>query len=192
MKCASYVISCALSLGLGVDSAFADVITINVTAHILGIVDKAGVFPGLAGGQPVTATYSYDTGTPQETKTTPGRYGFYRPASPPASVKVCAGPYTFQSLATSDFQITVVPGFGDARQGSFYVDAINVQPLARGATIDRIEFAFFGRDWPTSNALPTGAPAMQNLSSGDIIVKDTSTDSQVIVQIDSITLASAP
>jgi hypothetical protein len=192
MKRASYVISCLLSLGLGVDSAFADVITVNVTAHIQGIVDKAGVFPGLAGGQPVTATYSYDTGTPRETNTTPGRYGFYRPASPPASVKVCAGPYTFQSLATSDFQITVVPGFGHANPGSFYVDAINVQPLAPGATGDVIEFAFFGLDWPASNALPIGTPPMQSLSSGDIVVKSISTDSQLIARIDSITLATAP
>jgi hypothetical protein len=73
MKPASYVISCALSLGLGADSAFADVITVNVAAHVQGIVDNSHVFPGLARGQPLTATYSYDTDTPSATDTPPGQ-----------------------------------------------------------------------------------------------------------------------
>ena len=191
MKRASYVISCALSLGLGVHSALADVITVNVTGHILGIIDKSDVFPGLSPGQPLTATYSYDTGTPLERETAAGA-GLYRPASRSASIKVFTGRYIFQSLETSFFQITVMPHFLNAGQGYFNVDARDVQPLIPGAQGDGIGLAFFGRNWPTSNALPVGAPAMQELSSATVIVKNFSTDSQLIAWIDSITLASAP
>ena len=193
MKRASYVISCALSLGLGVDSALADVITVNVTAHIQGIVDKSGVFPGLSSGQPLTATYSYDTDTPME-RETPSGGGVYRPASRSASIKVFTGRYIFQSLETSFFQVTVMPHVPDAGHGTFYVDARDIQPLIPGAQGDGIELAFFGLNWPASNALPAGAPAMQNLSGAGatVIVKNYSTDSQLIASIDSITLASAP
>lgn len=184
MKRASYIVGCALSLGLGVESASADVVTVNVTAHVTQIVnDNVGIFAGINPGQSITGTYSYDTNTPLN------NYGFYQPASPPANVTVWAGPLTFQSLTTSLFAIFVTPSPGAPTSASFSVNAMNDEPPGSGPTGDRISFSFGDSSWPASNALPTGAPANQNLSTSQIVIQNNPTGAELIAQIDSVALA---
>ena len=61
MKTPSIVLS-GILLGLGIQSASATVVTVNIQAHVVAMSDPTNVFGGqVIPGQAVTATYTYDT-----------------------------------------------------------------------------------------------------------------------------------
>jgi hypothetical protein len=172
MKPWSHALLFVLLSGLFAASASATIVTVNLTAHITGVSDQNGVFYGqIATGQPVTATYTYDTNTVNQNPP-PQDVGQYQPATPPANITVTVGAFSFQSNSTpsqsmgsSQFQINVQP----ASSGGLSFFAINSSsdqainpPGAAVATIN-LTIADATGQWPSSIALPTNAPT-QNFS----------------------------
>jgi hypothetical protein len=186
----SSIILLGLLLGVSVENASAGMITVNVHAHVVSWVDSTGVFGGQVNvGQPVTATYTYDTSTP--VLTTGNGYDQYLVTSPPATLSVSTGAFTFQSAAGIHLQLTVQPSTVSGQPSNFVLNSQVGQPLASGTPVGLIQFDFedFSGHWPTSVALPTVAPAVQNLSSSRILVQVGTSSSQLVAQVDSVALA---
>jgi hypothetical protein len=174
-------------------------VTVNLTAHITGVYDQVGAFYGqIATGQPVTATYTYDTNTANQGF---GQFGQYQPATPPAKLSVTVGAFSFQSNSTppaptgsSQFQINVQPS-SSGGYSAFSVNSSSVQSInAPGANVAVISFLMVDAmsQWPSSIALPTNAPT-QNFSTGaaqsQIQIQGAQGSFQVTAQIDSAVLA---
>lgn len=172
MKLASSILCCTL-LGIGVGSALASPITVSVTAHVTQLSDSAGALGGqIPVGQVVTGTYTYETSTPNLRSTTEG-WGQYQPSIPPASVSLTAGSLVFQSGRAS--QITVDVGINGlnplAPAGvGMQIEVIGAQTLASGAFINVLDIDFSDPtgQFPSSIALPTGAPSLQSLANSEI------------------------
>ena len=186
--------------GLCAASASASIVTVNLTAHITGVSDQNGVFYGqIATGQPVTATYSYDTNTANQGF---AQVGQYQPLTPPAKITVTVGAFTFQTNSTSptltgssQFQINVQPS-SSGGTSSFALNSSSVQSInAPWATVAAINLLLVDAtgQWPSSIALPTNAPT-QNFSTGAVpsqlqIQGAVQDGFQVTAQIDSAVLA---
>jgi len=199
MKPRSHAILFVLLSGLCAASASASIVTVNLTAHITGVYDQVGAFYGqIATGQPVTATYTYDTNTDNQGF---GQVGQYQPATPPAKLTVIVGAFSFQSNSTAPalagnslLQINVQPS-SSGGYSSFFVNSSSVQSTnAPGANVTGISFMMVDAtgQWPSSIALPTNAPT-QNFSSGaapsQIQIQGAQGSFQVTAQIDSAILA---
>lgn len=199
MKTALYSFCCLFLLGILVDPASAAVITVNVTAHVVQLSDPNGVLAGqIVMGQAVTGSYTYDTSTPANGGAGSGEY---QPAVPPATLSLSAGPLLFQTYAPQPqnlippiVQLNVQPGSPN-NFSSFFLTSSSNQLLNSGVPvglIDWMSFNFFDStgQWPTSVALPSGAPSLQNLGQSAIMIQSSSSiNLQVIAQIDSVALA---
>jgi hypothetical protein len=186
----SLILGAALLSGVFAQGAVANVITVKVTAHVVGWSDSYGTLGGQINvGQVITGTYTYDTGTPVQSQI-PAQY---LPTSPPANITISAGAFTFQSLSTSQFQISVVPGKGTSSPGMLRIESWNNKPLTGVPypDVNDIQFTFMdpSGQWPTSSALPTGAPTLQNLSASQSQILISGTYFNVQAQIDSVALS---
>lgn len=165
MKLSSCILCCALSV-LGVGSAAAKSITVRVTGHVTAFNNATGALGQIVAGEVITGTYTYDTNTANLDTTGDGN-GHYQPSVPPANTSISLGSLLFQSVATSQFDIDVrpvAPALGGT--GYFTILATNGQSLASGASVSHIGIAFadpYGQ-FPSSNALPTGAPILKQLN----------------------------
>jgi hypothetical protein len=169
---------CAVALGLGVNVASADVITVGLTGQVVVVNDSS---LGITTGQTVTATYSYDASTPAVSS------GTYQPASPPANITVSVGGQTFQSQNNWTYQVTVVPAVGQSA-ASFNYQAI---APASGGSSQSIDISFYDYSfgpWPSSTALPTSAPPVLNYPSGTQINVAPPNSSGFIVMVSSAAL----
>ena len=154
---------CGLALGLGVNVASADVITVVLT----GQVTSADTAATVAVGQAVTATYSYDTSSPASGTAT-SNTGTYVPVAPPAYISVTAGGQTYQSQNDWTYQVTVQKWF---LNGSFEYTA---SPPASNTSAPSFDL-FIGENsgtWPTSTALPTTAPPVYSYPEGGSLVSN--------------------
>ena len=155
-----YTLGAVLLSGLFAQGAAASAITVQVTGHVVGWVDSYGVFGGkMPLGQTITGTYTYDTSTPAWNASAAA---YYTPSSPPASVTVSAGAFTFQSAPPSPLQINMHLGAGANSPGGMQIQSFNNQPLPSGQAVEQIQFLFTdpSGQWPTSVALPTAAPTV--------------------------------
>lgn len=176
MRSTSYLVGCVLALGLGINVASADVVTVSVAAHVTSINDSS--LP-LALGQAVTATYSYDT------LTSPVSNGTYQPVAPPATISVSAGGQTWQSQSNWTYQVTVSPN-GGFQQPAFDYSARYAPSAGAPQSID---IFFDDSVWPTSTALPTDVPpASFGLSYGQISVIPPNGSGGFVAQVDTVTL----
>jgi hypothetical protein len=178
-----YTLGAVLLSGLFAQGAAASAITVQVTGHVVEWGDSYGVFGGKMNlGQTITGTYTYDTDTLES------GLGYYRPSSPPANVTVSAGAFTFQSAPTSGFEISIQQGAGPNSPGGVQIYSFNNQPLPTGQAVEQIQFLFTdpSGQWPTSVALPTGAPTLQNLSASQVNIYGEYFN--VVAVIDSVTL----
>ena len=188
MKTLSFILF-GMLFGLGVESASASIVTVKVTAHVKSWVDSTGIFAGqISAGQAVTATYTYDTSTP--IMTTGNGYDWYQASSPPTTVSVSTGAFTFQTEPGTRLQMVVQPSTSAGQPSSFGIVSQVGQPLASGTPVGPIQFNFldFSGQWPASLALPTGAPAIQNLSSSVITIQVGTSSTQLTAQVDSVAL----
>jgi hypothetical protein len=198
MKLRSHALLFVLLSGLCTASASATIVTVNLTAHITGVSDQNGVFYGqIATGQPVTATYTYDTNTVNQ-NSPPQVVGQYQPATPPANIAVTVGAFSFQSNSTlagsSQLQINVQP----SSSGGFSSFAINssnnqaINPPGAGAAAINLFIVDATGQWPSSIALPTNAPT-QNFSTtafpSQLQIQGAQNNFQLTAQIDSAVLA---
>jgi len=201
MKTAASMLLGVLVLLLRMDFAAATVITVNVSGH----VRYAGVSDVLSDqiftGQAISASYTYDTNTPDINP--PDPFGWYQPNVPPAGVSVTIGQLTFQTVAPSSptypsqpapVQINVAPT-GPASQ--FTIRSVSNQVLKSGmpvtsVTVEQIYIAFTDRtgQWPTTMALPTGAPTPPSFEMSGIGLMGSLPGGgfNVDIQIDSVTL----
>jgi hypothetical protein len=179
MRKASYLVCCAVFLGLGLNVAAAAIVTVNLTGHVTSVYDSS--LP-IVVGQAVTATYSYDSSTPLGTDVA------YHPVAPPASISVSVGGQTYQSQSNWAYQIIL--NTGSSQLNSFdYVAAATAptNPLSPPLP-PNIGIHFVG--WPASTAvLPTGAPPSGLLES--LINVDPPNSIGFVAQVDSATLAPA-
>lgn len=190
MKFLSSILCCTL-LGIGVESAVASPITVSVTAHVTQLVDSAGVLGGqIAVGEVITGTYTYDTSAPNLDSSADG-WGVYQPPAPPASVSVTAGSFVFQSAIS---RITVRPRTGSVlpAEAGFQIDTNAAQAIP-GGFVNGIEFDFADStgQFPSSNALLTGAPSLPSLANSGIYVTGQGGSGPAwyfYAQIDSVTL----
>jgi len=193
VKTTSFILF-GMLLGLSVESASASVITVNVTAHVKTWEDTTGLFQQISEGQAVTATYTYDTST---ASVAPGNgYDWYYANSVPDTISVSTGALTFQSQAGTQLQMLVAQSPASGQPSIFQIGSQVGMPLASGEQVGPIQitFADYSGQWPTSVALPTGAPAIQNLSSSTIFtqVQVGTGNFQLVAQIDSVTLVPPP
>jgi hypothetical protein len=199
MKLRSHALLFVLLSGLCAASASAAIVTVNLTAHITGVSDQSGIFYGqIAAGQPVTATYSYDTNTANQGF---AQVGQYQPATPPAKITVTVGAFSFQSnptpaslMGSSQFQLNVQPS-SSGGYSSFAINSSSNQSIgAPGVTVALINLFLVDAmgQWPSSIALPTNAPT-QNFSTGaapsQLQIQGGQNGFQLTAQIDSAALA---
>jgi hypothetical protein len=195
MKTAAWMLLGVLVLASAMESASATVITVNMTGHITGwgfrLPDPLynQVYPG----QPVTASYTYDTATG------PFAPAQYSPTLPPAAASVTLGPFTFQAFAPPPpYQGAAVSMYVAAPQSdgsSFYMNYY-AHLLQGGAPVAGEEgymsflFADPNGQWPVDSNLPTGVPTPSTLAQSTIYVSYGPFGySNLSIQIDSVTLA---
>lgn len=162
MKTAAQMFCGTLLSALAMNSAFAEPVTVKVTGQVTSWRDSGALGGQVVVGQPITATYSYDTTTP-DLDASP-TFGLYRPtAANGASVRVEVGALVFESLPTSQFEAVVSVVQPPPNVSGFWVfQSFQNKPLDNGAPVDWIAFGF--RDDGTvitSDALPTTAPDLQ-------------------------------
>jgi hypothetical protein len=203
MKTPASLLVGGLLLVSGMTCAHASVITVNVTGHVKSWMtygnDPTHTDPlnnQLYGGEPVTASYTYDTAT--------GAFQQwqYTPTMPPATAVVNIGPYSFQSTSSTPyypgtaapFQVGVFP---PSQYGATLQLLVSSQLLQGGVPItspssSTLNFDFWDPNgqWPLDGNLPTGAPAMSTLASSTITIQYGSQfNSYITIGIDSVTLA---
>jgi hypothetical protein len=161
---------CALSLGLGLKVAAANVVTVNLTGHVTTVNDPSSP---ITVGEPVTASYSYDTSTAVQT---------YALCTPFLSMSVSVGGLTVQMQNNNNcmYLISIYsgPNFGQLVYDMF-------TPGQVGPAISVRFYDLTGR-WPASLALPTNAPPLPE-AHGDMSVTPPNSSS-FNVQVDSATL----
>jgi hypothetical protein len=174
---------CVLALGLGVNVASADVVTVNLTAHVTRVNDSS--LP-IVVGQPVTATYSYDTLTLSAPPPNPP--GTYYPSPPPASVSVSVGGQIYQAQGNAwIYQITVLPTLSPTPASFAYtVAAPYVPPGPPPPVFISINFNDTSGQWLLGTALPTTAPPFT--PNGSIFVQPAGGSSGFVALVDSATL----
>lgn len=191
MKTLSFIFL-GLLLGVCAENASATVVTVNVQAHVIEWGDTAGVFGGqITLGQAVTASYTYDSNAIPGMSVRIG-YSEYQASAPPAALSVSVGPFTFQSgTGIEAVPIGVLPSPASGQPSSMAISNQIGQPLPSGTPVGPIQFMFADSSghWPSSVALPLGAPAIANLSLSRIVVQVGSTGtSQIMAQVDSVAL----
>jgi hypothetical protein len=177
MQKVSWFAGCALSLGLGLNVASASVVTVNLTGHVTTVNDPSSA---ITVGEPVTASYSYDTSTAIQ------RYALCAPSAPLLSMSVSVGGLTVQ-MHNNDNCMYLISIFSGPTFGQLVYDMFT--PGQIGPAIS-VRFYDFSGQWPASVALPTNAPPMSE-AHGDISVTPPNSSSANVfsVQVDSATLA---
>src|SRR4051794_34651528 len=96
MKTAASILFGVLVFILRMDFTAAAVITVRVTGLVTTLVADQSLTNQMYSGEPVTATYTYDTAT--------GPYAplWYRPNMPPAAASLTIGPFSFQTVPSSE------------------------------------------------------------------------------------------
>jgi hypothetical protein len=200
MKTAASMLFGVLVLVLRMDVAAAAVITVNITGHITSLGVDHPMSDQMYLDEPITASYTYDTATGPYSPNT------YYPTMPPASATVTIGPFTFQSMlpppstccgAQPPLQVNVFPSTsGDG--SNVWINVGASQVLQGGVPLDGpnpilVSFSFNDPTghWPADASLPTGAPALSDLTHSSIYIwMPSATSSQSInMQIDSVALA---
>ena len=157
MRKAVWLGICGLALGLGVEAASADVVTIAFTGQVTAGDPSIGV----ASGQAVTGVYSYDASTPTSgpvTLSSNGGTGLaYTFASPPANmtISVAGGP-TYQTQSNWTFQATVT------QPAQFSYAASSPSSDTNPTAITLTYFDLQGQWLGSSVSLPTTAPPTLN------------------------------
>ncbi len=185
MRKAFYLACCTMCLGLGVEAAAADVVTVNVTAHVTDVQGDPGQGPVSVGiGQTVTGTYSYDSSTPLSSD------GMYYPAAPPAAMAVSVGSQTIQGQTTWTYQISVSVGSGSfPNTANFDYRAIAPRPAGQmygSGVMLHFGFSDNANQWPASTALPTNAPTISDLTGSHIEIFDPNSGWKMTAQVDSV------
>jgi hypothetical protein len=165
---------CALSLGLGLNVASANVVTVNLTGHVTSVNDPSSP---ITVGEPVTASYSYDTSTAIQT---------YALCTPFLSMSVSVGGLTVQ-MQNNNNCMYLISIYSGSNFGQLVYDMFT--PGQIGPAIS-VRFYDLSGHWPASSALPTNAPPMSE-AHGDISVTPPNSSSFNVfnVQVDSATLA---
>ena len=178
MRKASYLVCWAMFLGLGLNVASADIVTVNLTGHVISISDPS--LP-IVVGQAVTATYSYDSSTPL------GADGAYHPASPPASISVSVGGQTYQSQSNWAYQIILNTGPSQQQNSFDYVAAATAPNPLSPPLPPNLGIHFVGWWLASTAALPTSAPPPDLLVESLISVAPPNSNG-FVAQVDSATL----
>ena len=172
MKTASSFLCFALLSALAIEPAFAEPVTVKITARVYGWNDSAGVFNGqIPWGSLISGTYSYDTEAPTYPQNGPGAY---RPLGTQASISLRSGTFVFESVPESQFDLAVEPiGTLGSTDGRLRISSVGNRPLAPGVWVNGITFTFIdptGQE-PTSTALPAGAPDLQRFTENDLRIQ---------------------
>jgi hypothetical protein len=176
MQKVSWFAGCVLSLGFGLNVASANVVTVNLTGHVSAVNDPSS---HVTVGEPVTASYSYDTSTLIQT------YALCTPSAPLLSMSVSVGGLTVKIQNNNNCMDLIMPFSGTGFSQLIY-DMFT--PGQVGPAIS-LRFWDLGQ-WPaSSSALPTDAPPMSEVH-GDISVTppNSSNFNGFSVQVDSATL----
>jgi hypothetical protein len=189
MKHASWIACCTLCAGFGMGTAAAQPISVKITGHIVQLQDDTGLLsPYLPPTTPITTTYTYDPSAP----IIQTGYGQYTLPSSSASIVVNTGPFTFQTGQATRLQALVNPGTPGSASGSFSLQGYQNPPLANGLQVAFIGISLMDPtgQWPTSTALPVGAPGMTNFVYSQVIISGggTGTSYQITTEIDSVEL----
>jgi hypothetical protein len=190
MKKSVGLICCSLLLGLGVESAMAYPVSVQLTGHITAWEDTTGMLGAyLVQPAPVTATYTYDTVEPVAPNGIGLEWVTYAPPATQASFNVNFGSLTFQTGSSSQFQVLVLAGVPNIGGGVLSLGATSNPALPNGLPVDDISFYFYDPtgQWPTSMLPPAGLPSLTSLANSQITVSgSTNQYYQITVQIDSV------
>ncbi len=175
MQKGSWFVGCALSLALGFNVASASVVTVNLTGHVTKVSDPSSP---VAVGEPVTASYSYDTATVVQT------YGFCTASAPPLSMSVSVGGVTVQMQNNSNC-MNLLMAYSGSGFSQFIFEMVTLGQFGPAVSLRLWDLS--GR-WPAAfGVLPTDAPP---LLAGEIDVATPNSSSYIVfnVQLDSATL----
>lgn len=175
MRMASWLAGCTLSLAFGFNVASADVVTVSLLGHVTSVNDPTS---GITVGQPITATYSYDSLTP------PGAFQLF---SPPASLSVAFGGQSLQMQSGWSYLICVIPAVGFEPAQLIYQSFSPSLPGQLWQSI-AISFTDSSGQWPASAALPTTAPLVFSAHVSGQIFVTTAISSSFVAQVDSAAL----
>lgn len=143
-----YFAGCALSLGFGLNAAWADVVTVNLTGHVTAVNDPSSP---ITVGESVTASYSYDTSTPLQT------YALCTPSAPPLSMSLSVGGLTVAIQNNNNCMDLIMPYSGSGFS-QFSYDMFT--PGQVGPAIS-LRFWDLSGHWPAAfGVLPSDAPPL--------------------------------
>jgi len=201
--------SLALALGLGSGSAVAEILTVEVTAHVEMLNDPGNALSGqVVIGQIATGRYSYETTVPDSNPNY--NYGSYRQGplqgrisinlgalkfesdNDPASTQ-WAGPFEVPGQLTSapwPFQVNVSPSYFWEYPSVFTIMSDANKPLANGLGVDLIVGMFRSFANPFyQDTLLTQAPNLGQFSERQVHVIGQTAGGQyyfIQLQIDSV------
>ena len=167
MKTPSFFFCAALLLAISMNSASAESVTVNLTARVTSIWDYTNALNGqIQIGQLVSGSYTYATNLTDHNASP--SIGVYRPPPGQASTRFSVGSLVFESRSVPDeptfdiFTHAGSPSGGD--YSYFHLSSRWNQPLPNGFIVQDIGIYFGDPNGhaPTSDALPTGAPDIQD------------------------------
>jgi hypothetical protein len=140
-------------LGLGINVASADVVTVTLTGHVTNVTNPSSP---ITAGTTLTATYTYDTLASTDAQ------GNYEPTSPPANLSLTVGGQVIQSQSNWQFVIPT-PSLGGGLTCLGFTNGASPPPPSQVAAINITLYGYTanGQGWPTSSGLPTDIPAQQ-------------------------------
>ncbi len=190
MKHVTRIACSTLLIGLGAGPLAAQPVSVQITGQVVQWEDSTGlVGPYIPNPAPVTAIYTFDPSAPV---TTLGYETYSLPASS-ASIVVNIGSLSFQTGPASRMEAQIYPGVPGSSWGQAEYQGYQNPPLPSGVAVDLISVNFEDPtgEWPTSTALPTGAPNLSSYAYSNIIIAGPNTATgnfQITVQITSVQL----
>ena len=178
-------------------SAFAEILIVNVKAHVVSLDDPSNVFGGqISVGQYASGKYSYETTVPDQAPYD-STYGQYPQSAQQGHMIFGIGAYSFESDATSpnwQFQAQVLGNVQWNYQDNFGVTSYANKSLPNGATVSTIDMELSDPSGVALNSdqLLTTAPDLSVFSGRTVYIYGAAADStywQMMLAIDSVEVA---
>jgi len=157
-------------LALSGNRASAEVITIEITAEIVGINDHDGLLEGrISAGDIMTGSYTYDSDTPDTNPShTVGDYWHY---SSPYGISLSAREFVFQTDPDNiSFVVEVINDH--TGQDGYLLRSYNNLPLSNGVHIDHISWQLddYSSTALSTDALPTTPPVLEDWENESLLI----------------------
>lgn len=150
-------------LGFWASNLWGEVITIEITAEIMGIDDRTDLLDGRINvGDIITGSYIYDSDTPDTNPSnTVGDYWHY---SSPYGISLSAGGFVFQTDPDNNIYFLVEILDDHTGQDTYLVRSYNNLPLSNGVHVEHISWHLddYSCNAVSSTGLPIIPPVLED------------------------------